>query len=57
MNFFFDHVLADGGANSLEMWKGEILDQVRIKTTEWQEKNRLPLTNLLQLKTIFLINF
>jgi len=27
MNFFFDHVLADGGANSLEMWKGEILDQ------------------------------
>ena len=30
MNFFFDHVLADGGANSLEMWKGEILDQVRL---------------------------
>ena len=26
--FFFDHILADGGANSLEMWKGEILDQV-----------------------------
>ena len=28
MDFFFDHVLADGGANSLEMWRGEILDQV-----------------------------
>ena len=29
MDFFFDHVLADGGANSLEMWRGEILDQVK----------------------------
>ena len=28
INFFFDHILADGGANSLEMWEGEILDQV-----------------------------
>ena len=27
MNFFVDHVLADGGANSLELWQGEILDQ------------------------------
>jgi Asp-tRNA(Asn)/Glu-tRNA(Gln) amidotransferase A subunit family amidase len=28
IHFFFDHILADGGANSLEMWEGEILDQV-----------------------------
>ena len=28
VHFFFDHILADGGANSLEMWEGEILDQV-----------------------------
>lgn len=27
IHFFFDHILADGGANSLEMWQGEILDQ------------------------------
>ena len=30
VNFFFDHILADGGANSLEMWQGEILDQVKL---------------------------
>ena len=30
IDFFFDHILADGGANSLELWKGEILDQVRV---------------------------
>ena len=27
-HFFFEHILADGGANSLPVWKGEILDQV-----------------------------
>ena len=28
--FFFDHVLADAGENSLPNWQGEILDQVII---------------------------
>ena len=27
-HYFFDHMLADAGANSLPMWKNEILDQV-----------------------------
>ena len=30
MNFFSDHILADAGANSLEIWRGEVLDQVRM---------------------------
>merc|ERR1711976_1024098 len=27
INFWADHILSDRGANSLEMWKGEIIDQ------------------------------
>ena len=33
INFWADHILADGGANSLEMWKGEIIDQVKINSS------------------------
>ena len=30
LDFFISHMLADEGVNSLEMWKGEILDQVNV---------------------------
>ena len=33
INFWADHILADGGANSLEMWKGEIIDQVKMNSS------------------------
>ena len=42
-HYFFDHMLADAGANSLPMWKNEILDQVMfflktIKARYFEEK-------------------
>ena len=28
INIYYDHMLSDGGITSLEIWEGEILDQV-----------------------------
>jgi len=35
VDMYFDHMLADSGETSLDLWEGEILDQVIISLFNW----------------------